>query len=464
MRISFISTYPPTECGIATYTRDLREALDARQQETSVIAQLGAAGEGVFPTYVADEPYVDELFKVTTRMTPDVVHVQHEYGLFGPHHGSALIDLLIRFRLCDVPTVATLHTVYETLTSSQRIILDEMARHCGGLIVHEDYQRETLLRELGASIPGLAERVHVIEHGVRELDPVADAKQKLGLEGRKVVMLCGYFRPSKCFDRVIAMLPRLVEADDRVTLVLAGKVRGVEARDYRDQLLKQIRDLDVAPENVRVFRGQFPQHTFDTTLSAADVICLPYKAGAQSGMLCQCLALGRPVVTSDLTAFQRVFDRAGGGVACASDEAMFEAILKALHDDVWRRETLSRAAAYIRAESGWSNIAARHESVYRDVCGEGAESGQYVYFPETDADRSVPTAGSSSAGDAREDNEVPADDFEELNFDMPQRTRTGRIAASSDRRRVGHLSGSGDAVESGVPGAGGVQPGRMPLR
>ena len=472
MRVSFISTYPPTECGIATYTRDLRTALDARRHETSVIAQVGAAGENVFPTYVANRPYVDDLFDVATRMTPDVVHIQHEYGLFGPYHGAAIVDLMIRFRMAEVPVVTTLHTVYEMLTPPQRIILDEVARHGAGIVVHEDYQRQTLLRELGDSNPGLADRVHVIEHGVRELAPIEDAKAKLSLEGRKVVMLCGYFRPTKRFDRVIAMLPRLIEADDDITLVLAGKVRGVEAQDYRDKLLKQIADLGVSDKHVRIFRGQFPQHTFDTTLSAADVICLPYTAGAQSGMLCQCLALGRPVVTSDLAAFEQVFDRAGGGIACEDDEAMFQGILKALHDDAWRKETTARAARYIAEHSGWSQIAKAHEAVYDAATGEADQPGEYVYFPEDEADE---TAAAPKAAESRPPSSLEPsaaggesdegfDDFDELNFDAPERRRAAHLAPAADRRRAGHLAGSGVAVQPGVPGAGGVQPGRVPLR
>ena len=459
MRISFISTYPPTECGIATYTRDLREALDARDHETSVVAQMGACGDNVFPVYRADQPYVDDLFAACTRLTPDVVHVQHEYGLFGPHHGAAFVDLLLRFKLCDVPVVTTLHTVYESLTSSQRIILDEVARHSAGLIVHEDYQKATLLNELGGANPGLADRVHVIEHGVRQMDPVPGAKAKLGLEGRKVVMLCGYFRESKCFHRVIDMLPELIENEPEVTLVLAGKVRGVEARDYRDKLIKQAQDLGVSDEHLRIFRGQFPQHTFDTVLSAADVICLPYRAGAQSGMLCQCLALGRPVVTSDLQAFRRVFDRAGGGMACGTDEQFVAGILQALQDGEWRKETLGRAKRYIAEHSGWSNVAERHEAAYCQATHESKQPGTYVYFPECGDAGACEEPGDSVGSD-----EAFGNDFEEPDFESREPARVGSLPAASPWGRPDRHAGSRAAVEPGVPGAGGLQPGRMPLR
>ena len=82
MRIGFVSTYPPIECGIATYTEQLNNTLRAARNETFVISQFGAEGDHVFPLYHPHaSSFAADLYSTSIRMTPDVMHIQHEYGL-----------------------------------------------------------------------------------------------------------------------------------------------------------------------------------------------------------------------------------------------------------------------------------------------------------------------------------------------------------------------------------------------
>ena len=364
MRIGLLSTYPPLECGIATYTEALRQPLDHRRHETFVVSQRGATGRDVHGVYDPKEPFAREVFDVSTRLTPDLIHVQHEYGLFGEMHGVQFVDLLTRYRLVDIPVVTTLHTVYESLTRPQELILDQILQHSARVIVHEPYQKRTLAQYFGDRID-VENKVAVIEHGIRECGPVAGAKSRLKLDGRKVVMLCGYFRPTKGFHKIVERLPELIERDPEITLVLAGKLRGVEAREYRDSLLAKIEKAGVDEKHVRVFRGQFPQHTFDTVLSAADVMVLPYDVGAQSGMMCQCFAMHVPVVSSGLRAFRNAIERTGGGLVAESDDDYVDQIVKVLHEDELRGQMQRSVRRYISEDAGWTQVAIAHESVYQ---------------------------------------------------------------------------------------------------
>lgn len=436
MRIGLISTYPPTECGIATYTEALRQPLDHRRHETFVVSQVGAAGPNVFGVYDPKQPFAETVFDTSTKLTPDLIHVQHEYGLFGAMHGVQFVDLLMRYRLVDIPVVTTLHTVYESLTRPQELILAAVLEHSARVIVHEPYQKQTLINYFGQRFApqfDVADRVSVIEHGIRECGPVPDAKERLGLADRKVVMLCGYFRPTKGFHKIVEKLPELIERDDQITLVLAGKLRGVEAREYRDKLLGMIDAAGVDPKHVCVLRGQFPQHTFDTVLSAADVMCLPYEVGAQSGMMCQCMAMEAPIVASNLSAFKNAIDRTGGGLICESDDEYVDTICRLLDDHQLRERIKANTRRYIAEEAGWTRIAEQHEQVYKDALCESQQPGRYIYVPECDASAGVfgasgelETATTSDAakqpagdvaGRAADDDTV--DDFDELNFDDP---------------------------------------------
>lgn len=380
MRIGFVSTYPPIECGIGTYTEALNNALRKLQNETFVISQFGAQGEGIFPVYQPDSPTLAaDIFATSTRMTPDVMHIQHEYGLYGAQKGVAAAELILRYRLAGIPVVTTLHTVYPEITREEEIVLRRIVGDSDAVIVHEEFQRETLLRHFADA----AERIHVIEHGIRELEPIAEAKAKLGLQGRKIFMLCGYFRPSKGFHRVLNFLPEICRRDPDTTMVMAGKVRGIEAQDYQRQLFTQLNESPVV-DRIVFLRGQFPQHTFDTILSAADCVVLPYEKGSQSGMLAQCFAMQRPTVVSRLPAFRLLIERSRAGIVCETDDDYVNAILKILNDNAYRTQLQNNCAGYVKDRAGWSHIARRHIDAYYGVITVPYGKGRYVYFPEPD--------------------------------------------------------------------------------
>ena len=382
MRVGFLSTYPPIECGIATYTQYLSSALREDGNEVFVISQYGAEGKNVFPIYQTGSlSFASDVFTTSTRMTPDVMHIQHEYGLYGTQRGVAIIDLIIRYRLAGIPVAITLHTVYESLKREEEIILKTILSESSAVIVHEGYQKETLVNAFKGTIVDIDRKVHVIEHGVRELPPIHDAKKKLELEGKKVILLCGYFRPSKGFHKIVNIFPEICEKEEDAVLVVAGKIRNIEYDDYRRELFTNLNESPVA-NRITILRGQFPQHTFDTIIAAADVVVLPYEVGAQSGMLAQCFAQGVPVVTSNLPAFKLLLDRSGGGLTASSDADYQKCILDILCDDALNTRLRNNISNYISNEAGWSNITKLHCDVYHSIVTTPYGKAKYVYFPE----------------------------------------------------------------------------------
>lgn len=378
MRIGYLSSFPPIESGIATYTSYLESATATHDVETFVVAPHGSQGNNVFPTYTSGTgDFAPAVYQMLTQLTPDLVHIQHDREQYGPSWGMEVVDLVLRLRLVDVPVVITLHDIYESLNPAEHLVLRHLLAECSGIIVHEAFQRETLERELG---PEIGAKVTVLDHGVREVKPVRDAKRKLGLNpADNVVLMCGYFRPSKGFHKAIEFFGDVVEAHPDTVLVLAGKSRTIEFDQYRRDLLDQIEDAPFA-NRVQILSGQFPQHTFDTLLSAADVVCLPYDEGAQSGVLSQAIAFRRPLVTSQLKAFTSVTRRSGAGVSCLEDDYA-GAINRVLSSNALANSFSAAADTYIRRRAGWSVIARRHLELYQSVISDGAGSGRYVHVP-----------------------------------------------------------------------------------
>jgi hypothetical protein len=107
MRVGFISTYPPIECGIATYTLYLTEALRQKQTDLYIASHMGGAGPQVFPCFdYEDGDLADKAFSMMIRFTPDIVHIQHEFGLFGKNYGVAVVPLIVQFRLVGIPAAS----------------------------------------------------------------------------------------------------------------------------------------------------------------------------------------------------------------------------------------------------------------------------------------------------------------------------------------------------------------------
>ncbi|GAH79264.1 unnamed protein product, partial [marine sediment metagenome] len=179
-----------------------------------VLQQAIYLGKGFdcYPAFNSDDPDLPhKAFNTMMKFTPDLVHIQHEYGLFGEQGGMNIIPLSYKFKLSQIPTVITLHTVPKKCNYEDKIIEKALVEITDATIVHEHYQRELIIGRVGYQ-----DKVWVIPHGVRQIKPASNAKEKLGLMDKKVVLLAGYFRRSKNFERVVRVFPKVIKAVDDV--------------------------------------------------------------------------------------------------------------------------------------------------------------------------------------------------------------------------------------------------------
>ena len=364
MRIGVISTYPPIECGIASYTKYLVDALRPLGNEVYVVSPFGAEGKMVFPVFhFADSDLPEKIFHRMNKFTPDIVHVQHEYGLFGDQPGLNFLSLLYKFKLAKIPLIITLHSVYEDFTEQQKIILQGLLPATDGIIVHEEYQKDAILKKIGKY-----NNIFVIPHGVREVSSVPDARVKIGLSKEdKVVLLAGYFRPVKRFERIVKIFPEIVKREKKAILIIASKMRTHDFKEEQKMFLQLI-DESPAADRIKILRGQFPQEIFDTILSAADVIPLPYLEGAQSGFMAQCLALGRPVVVSpDVRATRELVEKSNCGFVAKNDGEFIDSIVKILKDEELAKKLSKNTLDYVRKNLSWNLIAQKTMDAYQKL-------------------------------------------------------------------------------------------------
>ncbi len=378
MRIAVVSTHPPIECGIGTYTAFLAEALTKTPNEVHIISQYGAKGGHVYPSYSSGEDGIaGKIFNAAVKVTPDLVHIQHEFGLYGELDGIAVLELIYRVRSTGAPVIATFHTVRDDFEFRKALIIKTMCRELNGIIVHERDHADILRTVFNAE----ASKIFFVPHGAREMNPIVDAKKKLDLENRKVILLAGYFRPTKCFERIVDLFPRIVKKVPDAWLVMSGKLRLLEFSAYRNMLFEKINNSSER-DRIEIFRGQFPQKTFDTILSAADIVVLPYALGAQSGIMAHAMTFGKPVVTSTLPAFVDLLERAKTGFYAETDDQYVDRIATLLTDPDVYKTFSQNALSHIRNNISWDIVAQQTLKVYERFDLKLECKSRYVFAGE----------------------------------------------------------------------------------
>lgn len=376
MRIAFISTYPPIECGLATYTKYLTDAMKKFKKEIFIVSQIGAKGENTFPVYTPQNNDIAyRLFHAVENLTPDIIHIEHEFGLYGSRRGFQIIDFMLRCKVTDTPVVTTLHTVFKNFSHTEKFITQYIIDNSAAVIVHEPYQKAMLENDYNHQ-----NKIKVIPHGVRSCNKTPNAKKLLDLENKKVILLSGYLRETKCFEKIIEVFPKIAAQIDNVVLLVAVRNRILEYSKYRRCLYKLIEESP-SKDKIKILIGQFPQYTFDTILSAADVIALPYSKGGQSGILAQSSAFEVPVVTSNLQSFKHWNETVKGGLTCDTDNDYVKNIVKILTDEKYSSQLQKNIKQHNKLIS-WDKVADIHMDIYNNIINNLFKNTDFFYVPE----------------------------------------------------------------------------------
>ncbi len=376
MKIAWLSSWPPRHCGIATYSTELAEALRLEGNEIHIVCHPdgGAPGEkNVYPVLDTDRHGWDEaVYDTVKSIGPDVVHIQHEFGLYNTSgdNASGLFRPMFRWKVeGKPPVVVTYHSVYTELDSMISSYMDVMQQLADAGIVHAVYQWAYLHTNLGR----IVDNVYVIPHGAPVGRPISkdDAKEALGLKGKKVLGMLGWFTPTKGFHRVLSMwddLSRHLGSD--TVLLLAGDARFGDPDQiaYKKELLDLV-EKSAAGKNIKVVLGSFTPAEYERALAAIDAMVMPYSFASQSGNLAHSFSLGVPVVVSGLEGLKAEVEASGAGIAVPpnNDRELKRAIMNIMGDDDLRKEYSERATSYVREHIGWNITAQKHMKLYKRV-------------------------------------------------------------------------------------------------
>jgi glycosyltransferase involved in cell wall biosynthesis len=352
---ALVGTYPPTECGLATFTANLRSAVAApgRGWDGVVVRvvdeRAASAPEVVAQWVVGDEGTRRRGAAAASRC--DVVLLQHEYGIYGGPDGDEVLPFIDALR---TPLVAVLHTLLADPSPHQRAVLSAVIERSSHLVVLSHSALERLV-----TVHGVHERrVTVIPHGASDEPGTAPAPLP-----HPNILTWGLLGPGTGIEHVIDALALLDDEDRSPTYVVAGdthpKVRLHEGDRYRRSLAARARALDI-DDRVRFLTGYRGWDALRSLVRAADVVVLPYDSTDQvtSGALVEALVLGKPVIA---TAFPHAVELLSGGAGIVVPQGDPRRLADAISSVLWDRERLaamSAEALRISREFRWSAVGA----------------------------------------------------------------------------------------------------------
>ncbi|MGH2643719.1 MAG: glycosyltransferase family 4 protein, partial [Chitinophagaceae bacterium] len=311
MKIAYIASFPPRECGIATFTRNLTLSIGANlhaencRDTAIVIAVNEGEKEYDYPPEVRSIIRQDQL-KDYTKAAEFITHseaqaciLQHEFGIYGGESGIYILSLLHKLKM---PVIVTLHTVLKEPTYLQKAILCGIATQAKAVVVMS-HKAVTFLENI-YNIP--ADKIHLIEHGVPDI-----SSEKISLpaglpesfRNRRLLLTFGLLNRNKGIETVIRALPEIVmRHPDVIYLVLGNTHPGViraSGEEYRAFLYQLAADMGMK-DHVYFINKFVDEKELVSYLSYVDIYITPYLNEAQitSGTLSYAIGVGAASIST----------------------------------------------------------------------------------------------------------------------------------------------------------------------
>jgi glycosyltransferase involved in cell wall biosynthesis len=392
-KAALLGNHLPRQCGIATFTTDLTDAVASEVPDVDllVLAMNDPGRRHAYPPRVRFEIAESDLASYRRAAdflnvnTVDVVCVQHEYGIFGGKAGGHLLTLLRELRM---PIVTTLHTIVGAPSALQRRVLEELAALSERLVVMSAHGAE-LLREVHGVPPG---KIDVIPHGIPVVPTDHRSKDRLGVEGRSVILTFGLLSPGKGIEHVIDAMPSiLAERPEAVYVVLGAThphVREQHGDSYRLSLESRAKRLGVDASLVFHDRFVTPAELAEF-MAAADVYVTPYLNPEQitSGTLAYAVGCGKAVVSTPYRYARELLAEGRGVLVPWNDPAAIGREIVGLLSDDGRRSAMQARAAEFGRAMAWPAVARSYVASFERARADHAGRLRSVFQARTLARR-----------------------------------------------------------------------------
>jgi len=383
MKIAYISTYPPRECGIATFNQNLMCAVSSNFPECKSLLQGGfvvalndseSLQEYEYPEevkYVIRQNHQKDYIRAANYINTsnaDVCIMEHEFGIYGGESGIYILPLLNRL---EKPLISILHTVLRNPSYVQRVIIREIAEQSSKIVVMSQRALEFLTTIYDIA----ADKIQIIEHGVPDVEATADnpVKNLTQFKNHRVLLTFGLISRNKGLETVIKALPKIVEKHPDIIYVVLGNTHpGViksSGEEYRDHLKSLAAQLNVS-KHLSFINKFVSEEELVNYLSAAEIYVTPYLNEAQitSGTLSYAVGAGAAIVSTPYWhATELLADNRGRLFDFRNTEALAGTVIELL-DQKHLLNELKRNAYEYGLHLRWPVIGAEYIKAAREAC------------------------------------------------------------------------------------------------
>ncbi len=376
MKIAFIGTYRPRQCGIGSFSQNLFETIcdsDPVMASEHVVVAINDPGNTyTYPPevhYIIDQEDHDTYLgaaEFINRQNVDVCILQHEFGIFGGQNGVFVLTLL---HSLAVPVMVTFHTVLKKPSYNESMIIKEIGRAAGKVIVMAD-KAVAMVNEI-YDVP--AGKIVMVPHGVPAIRYDREASRKeLGFTDKKVLLTFGFIGRNKGIETAISALPAVVAQYPDILYIVLGKTHPNVVRhageEYRLFLHRLVKKLDLY-DHVRFINEYATQDDLFKYLSASDVYLTPYLSEAQitSGTLSYAVGVGSAVVSTPYWHASELLADGRGRLFNFSDTEQLSGILLELFTHPEKLEALRHATEEYGKTITWPKTGGRYLALAKDL-------------------------------------------------------------------------------------------------
>ena len=386
-KILLMSTFPPTECGIATFSTDLYQAVSHQFGGCldMVKCELSTGYNHFNPSEYHLNPRVLEDYKHTANVINSdknikLVHIQHEFGLFGGSYGKYLFAFL---ETINSPVLITFHTVLPNPNEELKNVVRTLNYYASGIVVMTKQSAKILIDDYQIA----AEKITIIPHGTHLIawKEKNEIKKKYGLINRQILSTFGLIGPGKSIETALKALPEIKEKIPSIIYLIIGKTHpntitnGVD--EYRLYLHKLAKQLSV--EDHVIFLDHYLQLAeLLEILQATDLYLFTSKDPNQavSGTFSYAMSCACPIIATSIPHTRELLNSDIGKIIEINNSSQLaKGSIEILSNPLLKKEMSLNAYEKSQATI-WENIAVLQAETYINNLDKPLEL-QYNYDP-----------------------------------------------------------------------------------
>ncbi len=377
--ILFVTSYPPRECGIATYSQDLIKALHNKFGNSLAIKVCALESNGITYPYPKEVKYIlktsvaKDYKKLAIKINADskikIVVIQHEFGFY---HKQEQAFLQFLYELAK-PVVIVFHTVLPRPDELFRLKVKNITAVCKSIVVMTHTSANILFQDYGIA----PQKVSVIAHGTHLVPHTAKwvLKKKYGLTGRKVLSTFGLLSSGKSIETALDALPRIIETNPDVVFLVIGKTHPEvvkrEGECYREMLEEKVRTLGIG-EHVRFINHYLALPDLLEYLQLTDIYLFTTNDPNQavSGTFVYAMSCACPIISTPIPHAKEVLTEDTGIIFDFRNSGQLaESVTRLLTNNSLRKHISTNTLQKIVA-TAWENSAVNHAVLLEKISEE----------------------------------------------------------------------------------------------